>query len=329
MPGHIAFYLWRLILRKLHIKGRFSHVYGHQDNDTDFEKLPLDAQLNVEADALAEDYYSDTVQSKPVTHVLPACPAMLVLNGITVSNNYKKHLIRAYTEPMYISYLRDKFNWSDALIQLIAWKSLSCGIRRVQRNCLVTKICNDLLPTAVTLRKWNYQQNDSCCLCGALETREHLIICKDPSRTKWKIQYMTAARKRLQQLGTKPGLIDVLCSTITDWFDTQNVTTKKYSKQYHRAIVSQSNIGWRQIFMGKLSQEWEKLQGPTKTAQGKTRPAYLWGASLVEISLNYMILLWEQRNRDVHGSTKEEENHRNYLNFNQQLACAKIIFSTI
>ena len=102
--------------REHNIKGSFSHVYGHQDNNTEFDKLPLDAQLNVEADALAEDYYSDKIQSNPETHILPACPEMLVLNGITVSNNYKKHLLRAYTEPTYIRYLQGKLNWSDPLI---------------------------------------------------------------------------------------------------------------------------------------------------------------------------------------------------------------------
>ena len=60
--------------------------------------------------------------------------------------------------------------------------------------------------------------------------------------------------------------------------------------------------------MGKLSQEWEILQGPTQTEQGKTRKAHLWGASIVELSINHMILLWEQRNRDVHGSSKHDKN---------------------
>ena len=68
--------------REHNIKGSFSHVYGHQDNNTEFDKLPLDAQLNVEADALAEDYYLDNIQSNPETHILPAYPAMLILNGM-------------------------------------------------------------------------------------------------------------------------------------------------------------------------------------------------------------------------------------------------------
>ena len=58
--------------RNYNIKGSFSHVYGHQADNTEFTKLPIDAQLNVEADALTETYYSEAVQSNPETYLLPA-----------------------------------------------------------------------------------------------------------------------------------------------------------------------------------------------------------------------------------------------------------------
>jgi len=38
------------------IKATFHHVKGHQDKTTKFDKLPLFAQLNIEADALAGVY---------------------------------------------------------------------------------------------------------------------------------------------------------------------------------------------------------------------------------------------------------------------------------
>jgi len=217
-------------------------VYGHQDDHIEYNKHSLESQLSVDADALAEQYYSDTLQSMAEANLLPACPAMLVLRGITVSNQYKRHLVHAYNEPAYIEYIQTKYKWSDPLIQSIAWKSLSCGIWRVQQQCLVIKICNDLLPTAVTLKKMNYQKHDTCCLYGQQETREHLFSCTDQSRIKWKIQYINALRNRLQKIDTKPGVIDVLSSTITNWFDHTTVTTKKYDARYHPAILHQNTI---------------------------------------------------------------------------------------
>lgn len=64
--------------------------------------------------------------------------------------------------------------------------------------------------------------------------------------------------------------------------------------------------------MGKLSQDWEQLQGPTKTPTGKTRAPFLWGASIIELPMNHTIILWKQRNKDVHGSTAQEKNRTWY-----------------
>lgn len=76
------------------IIGTFNYVYGHQDNNDDYMKVPLDTQLNIEANALAELYYtSGGKQSTAIAHILPSSPAMLTINGITTSNNYKTQLI--------------------------------------------------------------------------------------------------------------------------------------------------------------------------------------------------------------------------------------------
>ena len=37
------------------IRARFKWVKGHQDNKTRYKNLPLEAQLNVDADELAQD----------------------------------------------------------------------------------------------------------------------------------------------------------------------------------------------------------------------------------------------------------------------------------
>ena len=110
------------------------------------------------------------------------------------------------------------------------------------------------------------------------------------------------------QLSTCPGLMHTFCSVITDWLDSQTVSIEKYPEAYHPAIITQQNIGWRQMFMGKLSQEWETLQGPTCTSAGTIRPTYLWSTSIIEILLNLTIELWTDRNAEVHGRTYAEQN---------------------
>ena len=147
----------------------------------------------------------------------------------------------------------------------------------------------------------NYQDTDKCCLCGAQETTEHIIRCNHPTRLHWRWKAIHKMQKHMKKHNVEDSITDAFCSCVTDWLDTGTVNASKYNSRYHRAIHSQTTIGWRQLFMGKLSQEWLHLQPHYKDKKGNNRPAYIWGASLVEASLQSYIALWEQRNKDAHS----------------------------
>ena len=138
------------------LSSNFCHVKGHQDRDKAYSDLNLNAQLNVEADRLAAAFY-DHQEANFNARVLPipSCPAQLVIAGIDVTSNDRMLLIRAFTEPRYLDYLQRCFDWDDTVVDTIAWKALSISLRRIERACLCTKICNDLLPAARILYEWN------------------------------------------------------------------------------------------------------------------------------------------------------------------------------
>ena len=81
---------------------------------------------------------------------------------------------------MFMEYIQQKNDWEDNTIQDIAWKSLSLAAQRIHNPVLLTKVCNDILPTASTLQKWNYQETDECVLCHQHEDQDHLIRCNEP-----------------------------------------------------------------------------------------------------------------------------------------------------
>jgi hypothetical protein len=148
------------------IKAFFHWEKGHQDNNKNKEDLPLEAQLNIEADKLAGKYQEEYGKYRPIINMLPSCPAMLTIQGISVTSNYRKQLIKAYVEPEYIGYLMRQFEWNEEIVNIISWKSLSLAIQTIQRDVLLTKVCNNLLPAAVTLHKMRYQNNDTCIMCN-------------------------------------------------------------------------------------------------------------------------------------------------------------------
>jgi hypothetical protein len=142
-------------------------VRGHQDKRAAYDDLVLEAQLNIDVDKYAGDFQLSNGKFRPIVSLLPSCDAMLSIRGISVTSNYRKQFKNKgkYVEPEYIQYLQYRFDWPNVTIELIAWKCLSLAIQQINRDVLITKVCNDLLPTAGKLCKMKYQNHDTCILC--------------------------------------------------------------------------------------------------------------------------------------------------------------------
>ena len=98
-----------------------------------------------------------------------------------------------------MEYIQQKNEWEDNTIQDIAWKSLSLAAQRIHNPVLLTKVCNDILPTASTLQKWNYQETDECVLCHQHKDRDHLIQCNGTSQLLWHIKFIVALQKNINK----------------------------------------------------------------------------------------------------------------------------------
>ena len=290
-----------------HIQPTFNHVKGHQDDTNAKSKLPLPAQLNIEADLLATQFYKEGAPSTPYASTLPASKIQLDIQNITVTNDFQNQLIRAYTEPLYLSYLQKKNKWSDFTITQISWNSLKIALNRLQRPVLLTKICNDLLPTAYVLKRQQFHNKDSCPLCGAQETTQHLFQCQHPRRIKWKRKFISDLRKLLKHMHTQLQLTETLCQAITCWLDSKPIEISDYPQAHQDAVAAQTLIGWPQLFQGKLSQSWEIIQGNHRSKSGVNRPSYLWAANIVTLILQHSIILWEERNEQFHGTNEEQK----------------------
>ena len=86
------------------------------------------------------------------------------------------------------------------------------------------------------------------------------------------------------------------------------VEINKLPQKYHDAMITQENIGWSHKFAGHISQEWIKLYKEsrhTNTNKNQYNQSYLWGASVVKVLLSEFVRLWEIRNEEAHGKTKE------------------------
>ena len=77
--------------------------------------------LNVVLDELVGQYQDKLGSYRPIIHMHPSTSAVLEINGVTSTSNIWHHLIKAYTEPIYIQCLQDRYKWTDNTIKSIAY----------------------------------------------------------------------------------------------------------------------------------------------------------------------------------------------------------------
>jgi hypothetical protein len=100
---------------------QLQHIKGNQDKNNDFHRLPLLAQLNVEADELANRYQRELGMHEPAVLMARWAGAHLVLPEGTVTSHYEAALrYHASAEPLRI-HLRERNQWSKQTFDTINW----------------------------------------------------------------------------------------------------------------------------------------------------------------------------------------------------------------
>ena len=138
---------------------------------------------------------------------------------------------------------------------------------------------------------------------------DHIMRCPAPSRRKWRIKLCSSIRAKLQVFKIPFEVGDVLCSALTEWFDTGEVNPDKYPRKFHDALWAQQLIGWRHFFLGRIAIQWLDLF-PSYFEEDKYHESYIWGAAIVELVLREVLALWDERNKEVYGKTESETDDR-------------------
>ena len=110
-------------------------------------------KLNEVTDKLAGWHQNKLGSYQPISHMYPSTPAVLGINGLTITSNIRNHLVKAYTEPIYTQYLKSKYKGNNDTVKSIARKCLNLCLKEIGKKVVLVKIYNNLLPTKTTLQK--------------------------------------------------------------------------------------------------------------------------------------------------------------------------------
>ena len=296
-------------VRQANIVPKFAHVLGHQDDRTDFSDLDLLSQLNIEADRLAGVFRQANPECRPYVPRLSHNRAQLHLSGETITRQYRSAIRYQKTAPILESYMRKRFSWSQTTLLSVDWRAFRRARNRLHsRQVQLCKIAFDQLPTASVVSKRDPAASSTCprCLLAA-ETIDHLLRCSAPYVVSWRSLLLHDLRHLLSQLNTRYGLVEVLCTSLDQWFQGDApIDPHLFPSSVQGLVISQTAIGWHHVFRGRLSTIWAELQ----QAHLQTNPACRvsdtgtnWSTKVICFLWERFFILWKSRNEVVFGAT--------------------------
>ena len=125
---------------------------------------------------------------------------------------------------------------------------------------------------------------------------------------------------------THPLLHHVFREALTQWFQGEapdEVSPVLFPADVRKLILSQNAIGWRQIFRGRFSQEWQRIQTAYylkhKHKSPSKRTGERWQKQFIITIWELWFRLWALRNGEVHGTTHETRSQAQRREVDRQL----------
>ncbi|KAI2502879.1 hypothetical protein MHU86_11548 [Fragilaria crotonensis] len=208
------------------------HVRGHQDQRTNYQRLSLMAQLNVDADAMATTFQREFGAIRPYALLTEDAGVHLITPNGTVTTNYKAAIRHQATYGPLLAHLQARNGWSSSTTERINWKAhATCLHKRMTRRDHFIKLVQGILPTNHAQHRSDPRRRGcpTCTTCRD-EDWEHILRCDHPRRAAWRRTLLGALAKLCDKWGTRPGLRNILLDGI-----------RGVVRQYRTGVVSVGN----------------------------------------------------------------------------------------
>ena len=303
--------------------GTLIHTKGHQDDREKYSALSLLAQLNVDADRLAQQYQDRHGASHPMVLLFPHAAAQLTIPEGTITSRLP--FVLRMTEHGYPlrDYIRAKYRWSQSEFDTINWDAHCAAVKAHNKQRIhITKMLHEVLPTNYQIHR-GAPPKQGCPSCSFdKEDRDHIMRCKTRPREAWRSATIVALQNKCTTLRTSKIMTSILVQGIHAWFHDRQLTfrpEKPVPPAFLRLISQQNAIGWRQLFHGRFSREWARLHDDhlcILRQQHDQDSRYLratikrtgdqWCQDITTVLWSQWTVLWNLRNEVVHGRDAAE-----------------------
>ena len=303
-------------------------VKGHQDKTKSFAELPLEAQLNVIADAGATDELAYMrAQDLEQSEITPHFPAQVVsvsrMDPVTqlstrIVTKPAKHIRRHIHYPDLSRYWEQRHNWNTDDIEAIDHAGMERFLKRLPKpdHRRAVQLRCGWLPCNKRCSRYMITRTELCSHCNTVpETVDHIFRC--PARMEEAVKdVVSEIDAPLKKLETYNGLRIELVRSLTQWIRQGDWAPRlsdhsRYSEDFVVALQEQHSIGWSKAFRGFISDRWRMIQ-QLYLEEEKHLPEHEaisrsieWSAQLHLALFTVFQKVWTRRNTREHGDTAD------------------------
>jgi len=107
---------------------------------------------------------------------------------------------------------------------------------------------------------------------------------------------------------TDPILKNIFIVGMSNWQKNVQIPSSEYPPHYQQLIQEQNNVGWQQMWNGRWTTQWRKLQDIHCTLMNeKELTGHEWALKLLLSVWQSWNDLWSKRNEIVHGDSHGEK----------------------
>jgi hypothetical protein len=311
-------------------------VKGHQDKYLQEKQggvgpMPKEAHFNILVDRQAEQRRELSSITFP-TIPMPTDAASLVIKGYFVTTKIDEHIRLMMTANPLIEYIQQKNNWSNDTVNLVNWTAIAGLMQRLSasKRVKVAKLHHNWQNTGrqkgLFLRSGgNFEDAEEAELCpmgcGKYEDTLHYLHCTKNPKPNEMVRGLKGIKRWMKSNMTEPGLTSIILRIARKVLDNQTAdlehwifekdSTKRI--EFEKLVEEQQQIGWMEIFKGRLTTRWTTIQRQYMRQEiddyptPSYRTAEWWTIGLIQQLIYFTLNTWQIRNDHLHREKEIQE----------------------
>jgi hypothetical protein len=293
--------------------GENQWVKGHQEETTPLAELPMEAQLNVEADALASKEIRECKKKDRELEVIrnEACRVYVLSGGKPITNNEVETLRTKYNDLRLQDYYMERFAISKTTLDTVNWAARKAAWARLsaEERTYAIKQMIGWLPSGARPEKRG-DPITTCHRCDGEETNNHVLQC--PNNREEQRKSAQAFQTYLKTINTTIPIRDELVNGYFQFMTNSNTILQPRHDNCKIARRQQAHLGWDKLTRGMVVDEWACIQEHSSEKRDGRLHGDPWASKVSEWMIKESRRFWMQRNeeRQKQSSTDEPDKPR-------------------